>query len=360
MENYYKTLGVSSAATTDELRRAYRILARRYHPDVNPGKASEETFKRIAVAYAVLQDPEKRRAFDSELAAKGADQEEFSSAFERAHHAYRKQQAFERASERVRERVQRERSSKGPEESKATKGATSSTTAAPRPPSAKAQASGVLHDLKKILTYSQGFASGIKGRFSLRKPTEKEAPLGEQVSQVSILEISITVSEAIRGVKRTVELSEGASTKKISVALPPGVRSGSVVRFRRKERTSEEIVLIVKVAAHPFLSVTPRGLVMEVPLSVSEAISGARIQVPTLEDPATVVVAPGSQSGHEVRLRGQGINHRDGTRGDLFIRFIVRLPDIPGAVGLKEKVSELDPYYATPVRAHLPPSILEM
>jgi DnaJ-class molecular chaperone len=168
------------------------------------------------------------------------------------------------------------------------------------------------------------------------------------------------VIDAIRGLKKTVELNDGTSLKKISVTIPAGVRSGSVIRFRRRENTSEEIVIIIRVAAHPFLSIAPKGLIIEVPITVKEAVLGARIKVPTLDEPSTVFIEPGTQSGTEVRLRGQGIQYRDGAKGDLFVRVMVRVPATHGAVGLAEKCGELEMYYEKSVREALPHSILEM
>jgi curved DNA-binding protein CbpA len=89
MLEHYKLLGISPAATSAEIRRAFRILARRYHPDVNPGKGSSDKFRQISEAYHVLSDPEARKQYDQERSV----HETFSSAFDRAHQAYRKQQS---------------------------------------------------------------------------------------------------------------------------------------------------------------------------------------------------------------------------------------------------------------------------
>ena len=99
---------------------------------------------------------------------------------------------------------------------------------------------------------------------------------------------------------------------------------------------------------------------MEIPITVREAVQGARIKVPTLEEPTTLFVEPGTQSGTEVRLRGQGIQYRDGTKGDLFVRLMIRVPATQGAVGLAEKCGELEMYYDKAVRDALPAHILAM
>ncbi len=338
MHNYYRILGVSTAATNEEIRRAYRVLARRYHPDVNPGKSSEEKFKQIAQAYAVLSDAKQRKQYDLDLEKES--HEGFASAFERAHEAYRKQQQRASSHQRVRP-------------------TTSQQTAGPQTVRAK-PAPKRERNLGRIVRLSRDTFQKLRTKVS-KKVTGREPSTAPQVSQVSLIEVSIAITEAITGVRRTVEVSdEKGGQRKISVTIPPGVRSGSVVRFRRKEDPSEEVVLIVRVAAHPWMSMTHKGLTIEVPISVSEAIHGARIQIPSLGEPLLVSVDSGTQSGQEVRLRNQGVAFRDGTRGDLFVRFLVKLPESPEAVGLKEKVLELDQYYAQSVRHHLPKSLLQV
>lgn len=376
MENYYHILGVSSAATPEELRRAYRILARRYHPDVNPGKSSEERFKRIAEAYAVLQDPSKRRVFDLELEREYA--ESFTAHFDKAHQAYRKQQSFEeaytRAEAQKRSRASKARSGAATRDARHTPPpgrdeSSQSTSHSASRSTARGAGAKLTGNFRKFVDRSHGILDTLRERLPpLRRKTTSTSGIkdpssegkGTSVSQVSILEVSISVTDAIRGLKKTVELNDGVSIKKISVSIPSGVRSGSVIRFRRRENTSEEIVIIIRVAAHPVLSILPKGLVMEVPITVKEAVLGARIKVPTLDEPSTVFIEPGTQSGTEVRLRGQGIQYRDGTKGDLFVRVMVRVPTTHGAVGLADKCGELDMYYEKGVREALPNSILEM
>lgn len=336
MHNYYRILGVSTAATNEEIRRAYRVLARRYHPDVNPGKSSEEKFKQIAEAYAVLSDATRRKQYDLEL-EKGSH-ESFASAFERAHEAYRKQQ---RATGHQRVRPAATQQTSGPHTTRA------------RPAPKKERSFG------RIVRLSRDTFQKLRTRVTTRG-TGRDSSIPPRVLQVSLIEVSIAITEAITGVRRTVEVSdENGGQRKISVTIPPGVRSGSVVRFRRKEDPSEEVVLIVRVAAHPWMSMTHKGLTIEVPISVSEAVHGARIQIPSLAEPLLVSIEPGTQSGQEVRLRNQGVAFRDGTRGDLFVRFLVKLPESPDAVGLKAKALELDQYYAKAVRHHLPKSLLQ-
>jgi curved DNA-binding protein len=176
---------------------------------------------------------------------------------------------------------------------------------------------------------------------------------------VSVIEVSLSLKEAVFGVKKAIEIPDPTGPRKLSVTIPPGVRSGSVVRLRSKSNPGEDLVLIVRLATHPFLSIQARGLVAEIPVSVLEAHAGASISVPTLDEPVSVKIPAGSQSGSEIRLRNRGIPLKNGDRGDLFIRLLIKIPDSVGAVGLKEHFAALDQYYSSAVRNGLPKTLLD-
>lgn len=346
MKNFYDILGVSNAATPEEIRRAYRVLARRYHPDVNPGRNSEERFKEIAHAYATLSDVGKRRAYDAELGKRL--HESVHSTFNKAHTAYK----------------QAQRSSSAARNTTTVKRPQTSGNATQKAAAKSASVKGIQDsDIQKLARLSRDTFRSIQETVQ-KKLLRKQR--GAQTAQphLSIVEVSLNVIEAIRGVKKTIETvdSEG-DRRKISVVVPPGAQPGSIIRFRRKDAPHEEVVLVVRVASHPFLSMSQRGLTVEVPITVSESVSGARVQVPTLGEPLLVTIEPGTQSGHEVRLKEQGVLFRDGTRGDLFARFLIKTPDTTeeqkvDAAQLKEKAREFDKFYGRAVRSSLPRSIL--
>jgi DnaJ-class molecular chaperone len=210
------------------------------------------------------------------------------------------------------------------------------------------------HTLKKSI---------IKAReiFAPEEPQkQKPQSQGPRITSLSLLEVSISIFEAITGHKKTVEIAEHEGvSRKVSVVIPPGARQGSVIRMRSNEDESEEIIMIIRIAPHPWLSVSHRGLTMEIPITVEEAIAGAKIQVPSLADPLLVTVEPGMQSGSEVRLKGQGITSPDGSRGDLYIRFMIKVPAASTSDDVAEKAQELTPFYTEEVRKHIPRSILE-
>lgn len=338
MQNYYRILGLTSSATTDEIRRAYRILARRYHPDLNPGSKTEDRFKTIAEAYHVLSDPERKKQFDLELEAVERRSGRSSSNTARARREAGIRKEFER-------RKYQEFGKQGNEpEQEPPRVHKPRPEQPPSPPPTRA----LSMFFRRAADWWRQAGSTAQGKTTPRGP-----------SKISIIEVSVTVRDAILGMKKTVEIEEPTGSRKISVSIPPGVRNGSVVRLRARNNPEEEIVLIVRVASHPFISVQPKGIVVEVPVSVQEALSGASISVPSLDEPLTIRIPPGAQSGTEVRVKERGIRFRDGSQGDLFYRLMVRIPDAPQAVGLKEKAQALEEYYGGSVRAGFAAHLLD-
>ncbi len=326
MENHYKTLGVNTSATADEIRRAYRILARRYHPDVNPGKDSEDKFKIISQAYSVLSDAEARRKYDAEFDP--LSRERISKQFE--------------AYERMRRAASGARTSEKPtENSEAAKAA--ETRPAPQVEAdwldfIWAKLKGLPKFLKRPLQWSKAPSTGVR---------------------FSVIEVSVTLREALFGTKKTVEITEPEGIRKVSVRIPSGVRNGSVVRLRATGKIPEELVLIVRVPSHPQLSIQNKGVVIEIPITVSEAFRGTNITVPTLEDQMVIKIPPNTQSGHEIRLKERGVTFKNGSRGDLIVRLMIQIPEAQGAVGLSDKMGELEKYYDSSPRQALPKSLLE-
>jgi curved DNA-binding protein len=362
MRDHYQTLGLSSAATNAEIRRAYRILARRYHPDVNPGRHTAEQFRAIAEAYDVLSDSAKRKQYDQEREL----HDTFSSAFDRAHQAYRKQQQH---GNQAKARKEASRPPPQPEP-------TPRPEPQPQPkPIPQPQLSSIklftrswLPSISKerVTTQAKEFATKVrKTAKTISSWVEPFAPKAEEpktnrVTSIALVEVSISIIEAIQGVRKTVEFpEENGEPRKISVLIPPGARQGSIIRLRSKDDKGEEIIALVRVADHKWLSISHRGLMMEIPITIAESVSGAKVQVPSLGDPLLVTVEPGTQSGKEVRLKGQGVFLADGTRGDLYIRFLIQAPSDKDAPGLTEAANALSQFYQNDVRASLPRKIGE-
>lgn len=338
MENYYEILGLKSSATQEEIRRAYRILARRYHPDVNPGKQSEERFKVIANAYSVLSDQNKRAAYDLEWER---------NAREQGFRTYKRQEIF-----RARERYEEVQSKVREAQARASVQQTARaerTKEKWKSPSLFSEISSFATDKMKRLRGS------VQDSFTAAKNSFEG-----KGKKISVIEVSLNVKEAIFGLKKTIEIAEPEGARKVSVAIPPGVRPGSVVHLRSKDLGGEDLVLIIRVAYHPYISLSTKGIVVEVPITVREAISGISLQVPTLESPQMIRVPPGSQSGTEIRLKGHGVQNKDGSRGDIFYRLMVRVPESSLAVGIGDKASEFDKYYERDVRSQLPDNLYQI
>jgi curved DNA-binding protein len=333
--NYYQVLGLNQSATFDEVRRAYRILARRYHPDLNPGKQSEERFKQISLAYQVLSDTDKKRIYDTELESEKRIRAGFA-AYERA-----KNQKF------------------------ATR---SHSDGSRRPSNSKSQPRQSNAGPTENFSLLKDSFAGISQTLSLlrnklgkpRKSSQAATPERSEVQaqSVSVVEVSVSLNDALFGGRKSIEIpSEANRNKKVSLRIPAGIRTGSVLRMRSSTLSKEEFVFILRLSPHPFIEVTQRGVIIDLPITVKEALLGATLKVPGLQGEETISVSPGSQSGQEVRLTQKGVFYDDGKRGDLFYRLSIQLPTSFQAVGLADKVGAVEQYYESPVRQNLPSSL---
>jgi molecular chaperone DnaJ len=356
MINHYKTLGLSNAASTSEIRRAYRVLARRYHPDVNPSGDSAEIFKTIATAYSVLSDPEKKQQYDLELKQ---SQESFEESFERARETLRRNQRAKAYRGQTESRSDNNKEPKAPPENKGDRPEGRRGEKFKRGVASSILTRTNLLEIQKVpLAALRNLRASIK-RLASQLPKHLVSTKTHSGVQVSLIELSLSIDEAIQGARKTVNLAlVNDKPRKVSVNIPPGVRTGSLVRLRGRDSGSE-IVLVINVENHPWLSLADRGLTMEVPLTFAEAIEGTKVLVPSFGDPLLVTVEPLTQSGKEVRLKNQGIFNRDGTRGDLFIKFVVKIPDRELPQEMRAVGELIGEAYSRDVRSHLPKRILE-
>lgn len=336
MKNYYKALGLNQSSSADDIRRAYRILARRYHPDVNPGTESKQKFQEILEAYEVLSDEKARKTYNSKF-------ESFQRRnINKQHERY--QEELRRSAETPKDDYKF--GSGKPEQEK---------EAAPPPPR-----KSVRNKIESKITSARNWIiDQWYSRVDQDEAAEsEEAPMrGRKIRKVSIVEASVTVFESIRGSRKKIEISEPEGTRHVNVMIPRGVRDGSVIRLRDKNNEGEDLVLIVRLTAHPFIQIKAKGLVIEIPITIHEALSGAQISVPGVDDEILVKVPPGTQSGAELRIKGKGIPGADSAQGDLFVRFLIRIPEATDAFGLKDKGKELEKYYESNVRHDIPKTL---
>ncbi len=277
----YEILGVSRNATQEEIKRAYRRLAKKYHPDRNKGdKAAEEKFKEVQAAYEILSDPKKREEYDRFGA--GGPTPNYHE-WVRGPHAGVHEVHFD---------------------------------------------FGDLGDLASI--FEQFFQR--PGRRSRTRRTHAHAagdpfastataPRGQDLEH----EIMLSFDEAARGGKRQILLESpgGGPPEKIEVRIPAGVRDGQRIRLRGRGAPGPggrgDLYLVCRISPHPYFRREGLDLYVDLPLSITEATLGTKVDVPTLNGKASVTVPPGTSSGTKLRLRGKGIrDERTGQVGDLY------------------------------------------
>jgi curved DNA-binding protein len=289
--DFYQILGVPRTASQDEIQRAYRKLARAYHPDVNPDPAAEERFKDISEAYNVLSDPQSRRRYD----AFGPDFRQVPEDVD--------PETWRRAQAGARSRA-------GAGAGRAGRGG----------PSFSYGAGGDV-DLDDLLG---GLFGGRAGR------GWGPVPGADQVA-----EIELTVEDAYRGVRRSVSLAGADGARSLDVTIPAGVTDGQRIRLPGQGgRGSDgaqhgDLYLVVRIAPHPIYRLEGRDLYVELRLAPWEAALGTSVAVPTPGGEAKVKVPEGTSSGKRLRLRGRGMPNPRGKPGDLFAEARIVVPAKP-------------------------------
>ncbi|WP_372056441.1 J domain-containing protein [Tistrella mobilis] len=278
----YQTLGVGRDATPDTIKTAYRRLAKAYHPDLHPGDVEvERRFKDVSAAYAILSDPSRRAAFDrGEIDGAGNGR------------------------------------------------------ARPRP---KGGDSGGFADFfSDIFTDPARSRRAQAGRGEAGTGTASSA--GGSGGRTGIhrrgVDVTYTVTvefiEAARGTRKRIRLPEG---RELEVAVPAGIRDGQKLRLNGQgmpgfgNAEAGDALVEVNVRPHPLFRAEGRDILIDVPITLPEAVLGAGIVVPTLDGPVRVAVPPGSSGGRRLRLKGRGMGAEKGDRGDLFVVLKLVLPD---------------------------------
>jgi curved DNA-binding protein len=294
VSDLYETLGVARDADVDAIRKAYRKLARKYHPDLNPGdKAAEERFKEISQAWEVLENPEKRRNYD-----------EFGAiSLEAGFDAEKARQAREAFGSRFGARPGGGSGFEGFEE------------------------------------FEFGDLDDLLGRFTGGRPGGRGRGRGMRMRGSDIeAALELDFLDAMRGGEHRLTLGRptadgGATSETITVRIPPGVDTGGRLRIPGKGGPGiggappGDLHVELRVRPHRLFAREGRNLTFDLPITVSEAIRGAKVEVPTLDGRATLTIPAGTDSGTRLRLRGKGVpDPRGGTPGDLFARIQIRVP----------------------------------
>ncbi len=304
-KDYYDILGVSRSASQDEIKRAFRKLSRKYHPDVAENKAEAESkFKEVNEAYQVLKDPEKRAKYDR----LGAD-------WENSDYARR-----------------------GPQWHPGSGGGQTHWRTAAGGPFGREETfhfGGTgFSDFFETFFGSMGGAEGDPFASAFRQDAARQDRVGRDVEA----DIMVTLEEALHGSRRQVTLRREdpggrlGKTETYQVKIPPGVTEGQRIRLAgqgepgRGAGRAGHLFLRVRLAAHPDFRVRGPDLYYDLPLAPWEAVLGCRLQVPTLTGPVSLKIPPGSQNGRKLRLRGHGLPRKGGSRGDLYVRIEIHTP----------------------------------
>ncbi len=273
----YDILGVKRTATQKEIQTAYRKLAKKLHPDLNPGNtASEEKFKAAASAYAILSDEDKRKRFDSgEIDASGADAP--------PKHYYRDYAG----------------------------------TAGQKDRYANAGAYADFGDGDDIFSSFFSRRAGAGGTARAR-------------GQDRHFSMEVEFLDAFNGIRRDISLPDGPP---LDIRIPPGTRDGQTLRLRGKGDAgfnggeAGDALIEIRVRPHPLFRLDGDDIGFELPISISEAVLGGKIDVPTPSGPLHVTLPAHSNSGKVLRLKGKGAPKRDGAHGDLFLTLKILLPE---------------------------------
>jgi DnaJ-class molecular chaperone len=276
MKDPYQTLGVRRTASADEIKRAYRRLAKKLHPDLNPDKRVEQQFRDVTAAYELLSDPAKRARFDrGEIDAAGADR---GAAYTR-------------------------REAGGGRRS------------------APADDDVFVEDIISDLFRARRNAGRTGAAGGVRRGTDASFTL-----QVPFLEAAL-------GAKKRVTLAEG---KALDVTVPAGIESGQTLRLKGQGNPGSggapdgDALIEIQIEPHDIFNRKERDIHCEVAVGLSEAVLGGSVTVPTVHGPVALKVPAGSNSGTTLRLKGKGLPERGTTAaGDQYIKLRVVLPDPP-------------------------------
>lgn len=274
--DYYEVLGVARTASADEIQKAYRKLARKYHPDINKTKEAEDRFKEINEANEVLSDPEKRKKYDT------------------LGENYKAGQEF-------------------------------------RPPPGWGEQSfdfgenggmNGFSDFFEAFFGGRGSPFGAAGAFSggMHGGRAQRAPASLEA------EYEISVEDAIRGASRQIQLQDHTGrVRALTVTIPAGTTPGTTLKLAGKKGESD-VFLKVRIAAHPRYSIVDHDLVVRLPVAPWEAALGAKVDLALPDGSIKLSVPPGSQSGGKLRVRGRGLPKKGGARGDVLAEIKVVVP----------------------------------
>ncbi len=371
-QNLYEVLGVSKTASSEDIKKAYRKSARKWHPDINPGsKEAEEKFKLISNAYDVLGNEKKRKLYDEfgEDALKtGFDAEKVREAMKwRSYHegtaesqGFGRYQSYEDVFGDIFGFGQGRGGFAGPASAKGSdieheitidfvssiRGVETELTIQKETSCSKCHGSGSDPSSQMTTCPTCGGSGRIeigKGPMHFTRPCSKCG--GHGVVGRPCLQCGGS--------------GKGLGTETIRVSIPQGVKEGSRVRVAGKGGPGigggpeGDLYLLIKISPHHFLRREGDNLFMDLPITVGEAVAGGNVAIPTIEGPINLKIPPKSQGGQVLRLKGKGApNIKTKKKGDLLVRLHVKVPQTD-AGEVTEAVKILDRYYDNDLRKEI-------
>ena len=324
-EDYYKTLGVPKNASQADIQKAYRELARKYHPDMNPNdKTAKKKFQQLQSAFDVLNNPEKREMYDR-----------YGSSFETMG------------------------AGGGPQSGQPWSWSPGAGAAGPGGFSADDI------DLNQFLgeRFGQEMPGGgfgdLFGQFRRaagkgRKPAGKPGQAPEQIHEIQVpFATAATGGEVQVGIQRPT-----GKTDMLAVKIPAGIEDGKKIRLRGQGEPAKrggppgDILLLIQVASHPYFQRRGNHLLVRVPVTLGEAAAGAKVDVPTPRGIVALSIPPGTSSGTKLRVKGHGVAPKNGVAGDLLAEIQIVLPKQLSDAD-RQKIREIDQHYSQDPRKDL-------
>ncbi len=314
--DYYSTLGVSRTADADEIKKAYRKLAAKLHPDKHPGdKGAEARFKQVNQAYQVLGDPKRRALYD-----------EFG------------EQAMSEGFNADKARAYRQWSNMG-----AGRGGY------------RGEAGGSTFDFEDLFGGRGGGGLGdmLGDLFGRARGGGGRAAAQARGSDVES-ELSIDFASAVHG--NTVSLRLSSEPEPIQVRIPPGATEGCRLRIKGQGGASPfggpkgDLIVTIHVEPHPRFRLEGDQLHVDLPITIGEAYRGGKVKVPTPKGEVALKIPPHARSGQVVRVKGKGVCKPGRTPGDLFVHFLIQIPDSE-ASEVREAIDRLEAHADPDIRS---------
>ncbi len=308
--DYYEILGISKEAAADEIKRAYRALARKYHPDLNPGdKAAEEKFKLIGEAYDVLSDADKKSQYEeysrywNQKGFFGSNRSKRSGRTSKAEAEY---SAFEDFDNFVEQLLKRHQAGE-PE-----------IWAAPPEPAARIRTASTTERINPERRDRSKSTQSVRGR---RYKTQPPAPSRRDAEA----DLTVPLEKAYAGGRERVRLEDGRS---LEVSMPPGMVTGQRIRLKGQGIDGGNLYLRIEVKPHDYFTLQASDIYCRLPITPSEAVLGGTLAVPTLSGRINMMIPPGVQSGQRLRLSGKGYPMGPGLYGDQIVELEVVIPKV--------------------------------